>query len=307
MSETSAGTSSSFDIYQIVTDRIISVLEKGTIPWKQPWNEAGPPSNLLSKRTYRGINTWLLASLGYEHNGFLTWDQIKKAGASVCKGEQGHVVVFWKTVTKGKTLEESEEHPQQKPQHLLRYYKVFNVSQIKDLPANMVSAETQENEILSCEAIISSMPQCPPIKHKESSAFYAIDEDYINMPKKRSFKDQHRYYATLFHELVHSTGHTSRLNRKTVTEMAELGSKQYSIEELIAEMGACYLCNTAGILPQQIENSAAYIDAWLQKLKNDKRFILFAAASGQRAADFILNVKEAETKDEVEQPETISN
>src|SRR5260221_73687 len=111
------------DVYQIVTNRIITLLDQGTIPWHKPWTEPGIPMNLLSKRSYRGINLWLLLSLNYERNLFLTWDQLKKIGGSVKQGEHGHVVIFWKTVKNDDSLEVEGK----KTVPLLRYYKVFNV------------------------------------------------------------------------------------------------------------------------------------------------------------------------------------
>ncbi len=142
------------------------------------------------------------------------------------------------------------------------------------------------------------MPDCPVIKHKEQRAFYHIGEDYINMPKKKSFATPESYYSTLFHELVHSTGAEKRLGRKSVVEMAEFGSEPYSMEELIAELGASYLNSFTGILDKQIENSASYISSWLEKFKSDKRFVISASGQAQRAVDLILNRQGAETKDE---------
>lgn len=290
------------DVYQIVTDRIIALLEQGTIPWQQPWTDAGIPMNLISRRSYRGVNLWLLLSLNYERNLFLTWDQLKKIGGSVKKGETGHIVVFWKTIVKNDSKEEGTEEQKNVP--LLRYYKVFNIEQCRDVPENLISPIIPKVHapIVACERIIEEMNDCPPIKHKEQRAFYHPDMDYINMPRKKSFKTSESYYATLFHELAHSTGHGKRLNRKTLTEMAEFGSELYTIEELIAELGAAYLCSTASILDARIDNSAAYIHGWLGKLKHDKRFIVQASGQAQKAVDYILE-QPSPTADEREEGE----
>jgi antirestriction protein ArdC len=281
-------SSTKVDVYKIVTDRIIELLEQGTVPWQKPWTDAGVPANLLSKRSYRGINLWLLLSLNYERNLFLTWDQLKKIGASVKAGEHGHVVIYWKTSSKNEDTVEGEK---EKKVPLLRYYKVFNVSQCRDLPENLVEplVVKEHDPIAECEAIVTGMPQCPAIKHKEQLAFYHIEEDYINMPKKKSFKGIEGYYSTLFHELVHSTGAEKRLNRKTITEMAEFGDDLYSIEELVAELGAAYLNSLSGISASLIQNSAAYLNGWLAKLKGDKQFMVQASGQAQRAVDFIIN------------------
>lgn len=295
------------DVYEIVTNRIIELLEQGTTPWQKPWAEAGIPMNAISKRPYRGINHWLLLSLDYQRNLFLTWDQIKKVGGSVKQGEHGHVIAYWKVLKKDATSE-TEGKEQTKNVPLLRYYKVFNVAQVKDLPENLIEPlEAKEfDPILECESILHSMPECPVIKNKGQSAFYDVKEDYICMPTKKRFKDNEGYYHVLFHELVHSTGHEKRLNRSTITEMAEFGSEPYSMEELIAELGSAYLCSYTGILSGQIKNSAAYINGWLKKFKDDKRFIVRASAYAQRAVDFIKNEKEPELTNEVEQSELLA-
>ncbi|XVJ66916.1 MAG: DUF1738 domain-containing protein [Lacibacter sp.] len=283
------------DVYAIITNRIIELLEQGTVPWKKPWTEdgAGIPKNLLSKRPYRGINFWLLLSLNYEQNLFLTWDQIKTIGASVNKDEKGHVVVFWKNTQT--QPEELDDKGNPKMKQTLRYYKVFNISQCRDIPEGLLPKQEGTalyfNPIMECESIMQSFPSCPQIVHKEQKAYYHPEKDFINMPKKKSFSSEASYYATLFHELVHSTGHEKRLGRSSVTEMNEFGSEQYSLEELIAEIGTAYLCSFTGIGNQELENSAAYIEGWLGKLKNDKRFIVKASGQAQKAVDYILNIQ----------------
>lgn len=302
--DSNTSPSTKVDVYKIVTDRIIELLELGTVPWQKPWIDAGVPANLLSKRPYRGINLWLLLSLNYERNLFLTWDQLKKIGGSVKQGEHGQVVVFWKTVKKT----DNPEGEEQKNVPLLRYYKVFNIEQCKDIPEGLVMplVQREHDPIAECEAIVNGMPECPPVKFKEQKAFYDIIGDYINMPKKKSFKTNESYYSTLFHELVHSTGSEKRLKRPTITEMAEFGSEPYSIEELVAELGAAYLCSFAGILGSQIVDNTAYIKGWLGKLKDDKRFIIRASGYSQKAVDHILNIKEAASTNEMEQSELLT-
>jgi len=292
-------SSKPLDVYQMVTDRIIELLEAGTIPWQQPWGESGIPMNAISKRGYRGINLWLLLSLNYERNLFLTWDQLKKIGGSVNQGQHGHIVAFWKQVKK--VPEEFDDKGKPKLIPMLRYYKVFNVEQCRDIPKDLVPdfVKVQTDSFLECEAIINTMPDCPVLKHKEQKAFYHLVDDYINMPKKKSFKNPESYYSTLFHELVHSTGAEKRLGRKSIVDMAEFGSEPYSMEELIAELGASYLNSFTGIIEKQIENSAAYISSWLQKFKSDKHFIIAASGQAQRAVDLILNRPGNETKDEL--------
>jgi antirestriction protein ArdC len=275
------------DVYQIVTDQIIELLEQDIIPWKKPWM-SGLPKNLISKKPYRGINIMLLNSLGYKDNYFLTFDQVKKIGGSVKRGEKSHLVVFWKWI-EGEA-KEGEEKKTRKP--ILIYYRVFNVEQCTGIHSSLVPAQvTERYPIAACDSIIERMPDKPKIQYKENEAYYHPKEDFINMPDIEYFVDSEAYYATFFHELVHSTGHTDRLNRKEIVEPTRFGTYDYSSEELVAEIGSCYLQTVAGIFHSNISNSAAYIQGWLGKLKNDKRCIVLASGQAQRAVDYILSVK----------------
>ena len=284
------------DVYTIVTDRIIELLKQGTIPWKKPWVEAGIPQNLISRRVYRGLNVMLLASLGYEQNYFLTYSQIKELGASVKKDEKSYPVVYWNWV---EPKQEEGEILNTKKYPFLRYYNVYNVAQCTDIPPEKIPVVTrQTHPIAACEHIIESMPTKPKITQKENKAYYNPLLDFINMPKMGTFTSDESYYATLFHELIHSTGHLTRLNRKGLLEMTEFGSQPYSFEELVAEIGACYLESLTGIAEKQIDNNAAYISGWLEKLENDDHFIVLASSQAQKAVDYILG-QQFEVKEEM--------
>jgi antirestriction protein ArdC len=284
------------DIYEMVTNRIIQKLEEGIIPWKQPWTEAGLPRNLVSQKAYTGINVLLLASMGFARNYFLTFKQINDLGASVKKGEKSIPVIFWKWSEK-----EDPQTKEKKKVSMIRYYTVFNVDQCIGIPEEkipIVINNACEIQIGELEAIIEDMPNKPRIRHLSSEAYYHPKEDYISMPLLNHFKDAESYWGTLFHELIHSTGHQSRLNRKEIVDWTGFGSESYSQEELVAEIGACYLKSHTGIDIDHFENNVAYIQNWLTKLRNDKRFIIFASAKAQRAVDYILNavpVQSAET------------
>jgi antirestriction protein ArdC len=276
-------------VYQLVTDRIVELLEQGVVPWRKPWYTAGVPMNMVTKRPYRGVNIVLLASCNYEHNLFLTWDQIQVLGGSVLKGERGHLVVFTKMLSK--EVNNGTEITIEK-KSFLRYYKVYNVSQCKGIPTELIPqfGTDEQSSIEQCETVLNEFKTIPIIKHKENSAFYVPQEDYINMPKKKTFNELEAYYGVLFHELIHSTGHSSRLNRKEVMENKEYGSDKYSFEELTAEMGSCYLSSYTGIADDaRMSNSAAYIEAWIKKLQDDNRIIIKAASAAQKAVDYILN------------------
>ena len=275
------------DVYTIVTNRIIELLEKGVIPWQKPWTDAGIPKNLITGKQYRGINVWLLNSLNYAQNSFLTFKQVQDLGASIKKGEKANLVVFWKWLEKeNKETKEVERTP------LLRYYNVFNIDQCTGIPKEKLPQviERKIDPIEACEKIITEMPNRPDIRRVEQRAYYNRFEDYVNLPKTETFKTSEAYYATLFHELVHSTGHSDRLNRRELLDSKGFKTQDYAVEELTAEMGASYLKSYAGIPIEQLDNNAAYIHTWLERLKNDKRFIVHSSAQAQKATDFILNV-----------------
>jgi antirestriction protein ArdC len=282
------------DIYSKVTDKIIEHLEKGVIPWRQTWDEAGIPKNVITGKEYRGINTWILAALQYPQNYFLTFHQIQEIGGRVKKGEKAQEIVFWKWLEReDKKTGETERIP------MARSYYVFNISQCEDLPKEKLPLPKKRNNnpIETCEKIVNEMPNRPVIKHTENRAYYNKVKDFVNVPPIENFDTSENYYNALFHELLHSTGHTERLNRKELLEGHSFGSDNYALEELTAEMGASYLKSIAGIPMEQLENNAAYIKSWLEHLKNDKRLIFHASAQAQKATDYILNYNTLIVKD----------
>jgi antirestriction protein ArdC len=281
-------SSSKKDVYSLVTDQVIAQMEKGVIPWRRPWVDGGIPQNLISKRPYRGINLWLLAMYGYAQNYFLTYKQVQELGGRVKRDETGHMVIFWK-LPDTQTEDLPEEEQTKKPA-VLRYYMVFNISQCENIPEDKLPQVADHNyqPLLECEMIIHEMPNPPIIQNKENEAYYHPGKDYINMPKRKVFNSNEEYYAVLFHELIHSTGHSSRVGRIGVQQMTPYGSDVYSTEEIIAEMGSCYLTSFAGIAPKPLVNSVAYIQGWLEKLKHDKKVLIYAASQAQKAADYIL-------------------
>ena len=280
-------TETSLDVYALITNRIIELLNSGTIPWRKPWTAAGLPRNLVSNRPYRGINILLLNSMGFEHNLFLTWKQIQSMYASVKRGEKGTIVIFQKMVDAKK-----DGRPTGKKISLLRYYKVFNIAQCTDIPKVFIpDVEENRNEpIWECERILEQMEDCPVIRHGGDEAYYAPAEDYVNMPGINLFENIEAYYGCLFHEIIHSTGNQKRVGRKEVYENPEFGTEPYSLEELVAEMGACYLKSHAGLSTERLKNSAAYIQSWLKVLEGDNRLVIYAASRAQRAVEYILKL-----------------
>jgi len=280
-------------IYDLITDRIIALLEKGVIPWRKPWDAAsGAPRNLTSGKAYRGVNAMLLASLGFGSPWFATFHQIKALGGAVKKGAHGFPVVFWKFLeTAAETDVEGEPTFRRDRVPLLRYYIVFNLELTEGIPAGKIPAlETHHfDPIEACERIVAEMPQRPEIRYTtEARAYYRPSTDTVTMPLRESFRSAAEYFSTLAHELVHSTGAPGRLARKSLEDWAPFGTADYSREELVAEMGAGFLCAHAGIESATLENSAAYIRSWLRVLKDDRRAVIVAAGQAQKAADFIL-------------------
>ncbi|WP_439489170.1 ArdC family protein [Algoriphagus sp.] len=289
----------SSDIYQKFTDLIIEKLEQGVIPWKQPWHEMGMPSNYLTKKPYKGINLWLLLSCGHQYPYYLTFKQANSLGGKVNKGAKALPICYWNFAFRdkktGKVIPEDKigEYDLKlvSKSGFLKEFKVFPIEQIEgidwEFPETSTKNELPVNE--ACQKIYTEMVRPPELIHQGSMAYYRTDLDQITMPDRNLFSSTEEYYGVLYHELLHSTGHPSRLNRIGVSEPQQFASEFYSREELIAEMGAGYLNNLTGILDQNLlENSAAYIQNWLNELRNDKHLLIGAASKAQKAVDYIL-------------------
>lgn len=284
-------------VYEIVTDRIVSQLEKGVVPWRKPWGNKKHrfPLNMASGKQYRGINVFLLASQGYESPLWLTFKQAQGFGGSVRKGEKATPVVFWlwpdeEAKAKARALGK-EAVP------ICRYYSVFNVAQCDGLPevktALVDDGRTVPERIAEAEGIVSGVP-LPPRYVAADEAWYSPADDKLGMPSLERFESAERYYATLFHELTHATGHESRLGRfKSDGAAKAFGDETYAKEELVAEMGAAMLCGVTGIANRTIDQSASYIASWLKALKNDKTMVISAAAQAQKAADWLRGESKA--------------
>ncbi len=283
------------DVYQIITDRVLELLNKGCVPWKQPWNDDELPQNLTTRRKYRGINTWLLNASqivnGYKSQYWLTFKQVKELGGHVKAGAKSEIVVFWLW------FESDDENGEEVGRSFAvpKYYRVFNADQVEgiEIPEDAKTEKLEFSPIQTCEEVINSMPNCPEIDHEGMGmAYYRPSTDKIHMPQKSKFICKEKYYSVLFHELIHSTAHPNRCNRNfEVMKKSKLESREYAKEELVAEMGSCFLCGHTRIENDTIENSAAYIENWKKAISNDNRLVMMAASKAQRAADFILNVK----------------
>lgn len=265
-------------VYEIVTERIMTQLEQGVIPWRQPWT-SHRAVNWKTQKPYRGINAFLLQSGEYA-----TWKQIQEAGGKVKKGAKSQIVVLWKWIeVEDKDTHETEKIP------FMRYYTVFEINtQVEGLQSKREAESFEHDSIGACERIVEEYPEKPEIRFASDRAYYRPSADFISVPPLNDYKVSEEFYSTLFHEMVHSTGHEKRLKREGITHLDKFGSPQYAREELIAEMGAAMLCARARIDNTTVENSAAYIASWLRTLKDDKRLVVTAASQAQKAADHIL-------------------
>jgi len=288
------------NVYEIVTEQIVKMLEVGTVPWRKPWAslEAATPRNAVSRKPYRGINVFMLNATKFTSPYWLTYRQADELGGHVREGEKSTMVIFWKVDRKrDPDARDGEVSSADRDRFILRYYRVFNVEQC-ELPAEFLAklpkpAERELNSveaIADCERIVANMPKRPAMSTGKA-AYYMPRHDEVTLPERGTFTGAPEYYSTAFHELTHSTGHESRLNRDGVMGVHRFGDLDYSKEELVAEMGSAFLCAEGGISPAVIENQAAYIASWLRKFRDDKKMIVLAAAQAQKAADFILDRK----------------
>lgn len=277
------------DVYSMVTERIINQLEKGEIPWKKPWAKCLDGTfNRITRKPYSLLNKLLLLH-GGEYATFKQWEQI---GGRVKNGEKSEIVVFWKL----QDLVEKDENGniEMKQIPLLRYYNVFHISQVnnvmplirtEDFGTKPVErAETILHEYLNREHITLSAEE-------SDRAFYSLQTDSITVPKITQFEHAEEYYSTVFHECGHSTMTAERCNREKESKSAFLGSEKYSKEELIAEITSATIMNSIRLeTPMTFQNSTAYIQNWLNTLKNDKKLIVSASGKAEKAARYILNI-----------------
>lgn len=282
------------DVYERVTAHIVAELEKGVRPWFKPWNAehaAGRITRPLraNGQPYRGINVLMLwgaaSERGYSAPIWMTFKQAQELGGHVRKGEKGNLVVYANTITKTETDENGQESERDIP--FMKGYTVFNVEQVEGLPAHFYAlaerpAETVQR-IKHAEAFFAATGA--DIRHGGDRAFFSPAEDRVQMPPIEAFRDAEAYYATLAHEVCHWTKGKDRLDRDFGRK--RFGDSGYAMEELVAELGAAFLCADLALSPEPRDEHAAYLAHWLAVLKEDKRAIFSAAAHAQRAADYL--------------------
>jgi antirestriction protein ArdC len=296
------------NLYREITDKIIAELERGIVPWVQPWTASrqlcplGLPVNGLTRRSYSGINILLLWS-ALEERGFaspywVTFKQCIAMGGSVRKGGHGtHVYFADKFVPQKEKARAEETGDEPSAIAFLKRYTVFNAEQCDGLPKGLIAppvAKTEQQIVPEAEALIAATSA--DFRVGGDQAFYVPSEDFIRIPNQTAYTDQINYYRTAFHELGHWTGHKNRLDRNLTTKF---GTVDYAREELVAEMATAFVCASLGIIPTV--RHADYIGNWLQVLKEDARAIVQAASLASKACDFILALKaEAQSSTDLE-------
>lgn len=281
-------------LYEAVTDKLVVLIEAGTLPWRRDWRDAfagaGLPFNPFTRRHYSGINVVLLwaegMAKGYPTQRWATFRQVLEAGGHVRRGERGTRIVFYRTLD----LKDETSDGETKKIPLLKSFTVFNRAQCDGLgeaesPPGPVAPFDRDER---AETFVRHVGA--DVRFNGGRAFYRPLGDYIEMPQAELFQTQVAYYATLIHELTHWTGHTSRLDRLKLGE--RYGSESYAFEELIAELGASFICAELG-LNSDLPNHASYLESWLRVLRSDKRAIFRAAAAAATAADYLRRLQPA--------------
>lgn len=287
-----------FDIYKMVTERIIAQLESGVIPWEKPWVGASGAWKRKNGERYSLLNQFLLPCGGE----YASLKQIKEAGGELLKDENGRVipkakyVVFWKMHEVTDTDDEGNEVRKTIP--LLRYCKVFNVETDTTLETKYHKEEfvaggveaIDELELIKRDYVARSGVEYH--ENRTDTACYFPSLDAVQVPLREQFDRPAEYYSTVFHELAHSTGHPSRLNRINDVNVAAFGSDDYSREELVAELTSCAVLANRGIeTSESFRNNSAYIGAWLAKLKEDTHAIVWASSRAEKAYNLIMGIE----------------
>jgi antirestriction protein ArdC len=336
------------EIYNYITDVMINTIkEVGHLPWQQEWTGSGSGNqamNFISKNPYTGINFFLLnfkmvrkgdvdiiEPIQFIEPYYLTFNQIKEKNAKLKKGAKGYKVIYYtiifdyksenlsfKTTDRAKftafaklnklTKEDFKAHLSKIP--LVKYYVVFRADDCEGLKFPKPVVKENPNPIVEAQKIIDGYPNPPQYTFVGSEAKYVPSKDVVNMPTIGAFKNEANYYATYFHELIHSTGHSKRLDRGNDTRLrdgSETDKKAYAFEELVAELGAVFLCSETGILFHTKENAAKYLKDWNSKLvnelENDNRFFFKASAKAQKGTNWILDRIQEEEQEQDKEPQ----
>jgi len=286
-------------VHHKITERIIDQLQQEQIPWQRPWSRYAPAHNLISKKRYRGINALVLNDTFTELRPYyLTFNQVKALGGRVKKGSKSFPVVYFNynytriADDKKLTEDEAKQLPKNEVERtsFLKNFNVFSIDQTEGVVVDIPQDRLNDNitAIDSCEALIEHYSVT--VRHQGDQAFYLPRTDTVTMPPIERFDTAESYYSTLFHELIHSTGASTRLSRSGITdEKVKKNSPEYAFEELVAEIGTAFLCSHLGISSQRVlDNQTAYIQGWISKLNDNPQWIIKASAQAQKAVDLLL-------------------
>ena len=296
MKTKNTNTKPSGNIYEMITERITEQLSKGVVPWHQPWvGGTAVAISYRSRKPYSMLNQLLLGKPGE----WLTWNEIQALGGKVRKGAKSSFCVWTKSFTaKVETEnEDGETEVRREECRYLKWYKVFHLDDCEGIPTKIepVVPNPDLNPIAEAEAVIAGyLSREPHLKfqcdQESASAYYSPSRDMVVVPMLSQYQVTEEYYSTTFHELTHSTMHKDRCDRRAENKLAAFGNKDYSREELVAEIGSAMLCRKAGLESEKaFNNSVAYIKSWLKALKDDAKMIAWAACRAEAAAKFILN------------------
>ncbi|MGX2949608.1 ArdC family protein [Ursidibacter sp. B-7004-1] len=300
-----------FDLYQHITDRILTALEQGTAPWLKPWNNPdcnmNLPRNAVSNRLYSGVNTLLLwissAEHGYKQCKWITAKKANELGGHIRKGEKATIVMNYrpdereKLDENGDVVYDEDGNPEMEQHIFIKKHNLFNLDQCENLPAELYdpvpvskNAKSEPNQydiFADIRQIIKGMDLHVEMK-PSNSAYYQPSADLVVMPEMKQFANAQAFHSVLLHEMTHATGAAKRLNREGITSRkAKFGNPTYAFEELIAEIGGAFLCAYLGF--DTVPQNAAYIESWIRVLKEDKRAIVRASGKAREACQYMLD------------------
>jgi antirestriction protein ArdC len=283
--------------FAIISEYTIKLLEKGIVPWEQPWNSYGIPRNVSSGYLYNGWNAVFLNTItriqGYKTPLFLTFNQTRNKGGKIKRGEKGYPIVLWQNMNNQYTSvgnREETDRTYSRSRTTCTTYWVFNIDQTENIAFDMPLQARQKSPLektSSCQTLIEGVPNCPPIRDGHMSA-YCTMLDYIQIPAINKFKSVDHYYSHLFHMLAYSTGHQSRLGRKDVTENEDFKQLISPKEVLTAEITIAMLCVMTGIIRQPTANKTYNPTYWCKQIRDNKTLILKASSQAIAAIDYLL-------------------
>lgn len=277
------------DAYDLASERIIGLIENRIVPWHYAWTNGGLPQNMVTRRPYRGVNAMLLHGMGYSANYFLTYDQLVQLGGKAKANQEPNIVVYRNSAEARGVDPDESEASSCKP---LRHRHVFNVCQCEGLPKGAIPpVARRHNPLQACANIVAMMPNAPEIRDDFGDSYYHPFQDAV-YASESSYETEEEYYAGVFRELVHSTGHEKRLGREELFGMREYSASDYTMEELVAEIGSCMLASFAGIQIEPKVYEEEYAREWVQRFRKDPKFVVRACTKAQKAAEYVLGIGE---------------